>query len=62
MEQLELLKQGVEAWNGWRNAHPDERVDLSGLGLKNFLMNPSAPRSPSSQISEPSHGRNAFDS
>lgn len=30
LEQVELLKQGVEVWNMWRQRHPDKRIDLSG--------------------------------
>jgi hypothetical protein len=32
-EQLELIKQGVDAWNKWRVKHPDMRPDLSGVDL-----------------------------
>jgi hypothetical protein len=32
-EQLELIKQGVDAWNKWRVKHPDMRPDLSGTDL-----------------------------
>jgi uncharacterized protein YjbI with pentapeptide repeats len=28
-EHLDILKQGVEAWNKWREEHPDIRPDLS---------------------------------
>ena len=28
-EQVELLKQGVQGWNQWREEHPDIEVDLS---------------------------------
>lgn len=31
--QLSILKQGVEAWNQWREAYPDEVIDLSGAKL-----------------------------
>jgi uncharacterized protein YjbI with pentapeptide repeats len=36
--QLEILKQGTEAWNQWRQQHPDIRpalkeVDLQGVQL-----------------------------
>jgi hypothetical protein len=27
--QVEVLKNGVEAWKQWRQEHPDEKVDLS---------------------------------
>ena len=29
---LEILKQGVEAWNAWRKANPGERPELTGVG------------------------------
>jgi hypothetical protein len=29
-EHLAILKQGVKAWNQWREAHRDIRPDLSG--------------------------------
>jgi hypothetical protein len=32
-EQLTILKQGVEAWNAWRNRYPDVRPDLNGATL-----------------------------
>lgn len=31
---VELAKQGAQAWNAWRAAHPDSPVDLSGAGLR----------------------------
>lgn len=31
--QLEILKQGVPAWNEWRAAHPEAIIDLSGADL-----------------------------
>ena len=33
-KQLEILKSGVEAWNKWREANPDERVDLRSADLR----------------------------
>lgn len=33
-KQLEILKQGVEAWNQWRKDHPDARINLRGAQLK----------------------------
>ena len=32
-EHLNILKQGVEAWNKWRDENRDERPDLSGVDL-----------------------------
>ncbi|MEP6668314.1 MAG: pentapeptide repeat-containing protein [Chthoniobacter sp.] len=33
-EQVELLKQGAEAWNEWREKNPGVRVDLSDTDLR----------------------------
>jgi len=27
--QVQLLSQGVEVWNNWREQHPDESIDLT---------------------------------
>jgi hypothetical protein len=32
-EQLEILRQGTEAWNKWRAENPDLEVNLSGATL-----------------------------
>jgi uncharacterized protein YjbI with pentapeptide repeats len=32
-EHLEIIKQGVETWNAWRQAHPDIIPDLSYVNL-----------------------------
>src|SRR5215472_12386540 len=32
-EHVRILKQGVEAWNMWRRAHPDVQPDLRGTYL-----------------------------
>lgn len=32
-EHLDLLKQGVETWNQWRQDHPDVQPDLRGVDL-----------------------------
>jgi uncharacterized protein YjbI with pentapeptide repeats len=37
-EQLELIKQGVDAWNKWRVKHPDMRPDLSGTDLPRAIL------------------------
>ena len=33
-EHLEVLKQGVEQWNKWREEHPDVRPDLSDADIE----------------------------
>ncbi|HEV7858436.1 MAG TPA: toll/interleukin-1 receptor domain-containing protein [Pyrinomonadaceae bacterium] len=32
-EHLEILKQGVEVWNNWRDEHPEIKPDLSNANL-----------------------------
>ncbi|WP_420207856.1 pentapeptide repeat-containing protein [Candidatus Electronema sp. JC] len=32
-EQLAILKQGVAAWNKWREENPDAKIDLRGAKL-----------------------------
>ncbi len=32
--QQEIIGDGVGAWNNWRAAHPDEKIDLSGIDLE----------------------------
>jgi len=32
-EHIEILKQGVDAWNSWRNLNPKQRPDLSNANL-----------------------------
>ena len=32
-EQLEILKQGVEVWNTWREENPHVPIDLAGAEL-----------------------------
>jgi len=32
-EQVEILKQGIEIWNQWRNNNPDVKLDLSRADL-----------------------------
>ena len=34
LEHLAILKQGVTAWNKWREEHPEVRPDLSGADLR----------------------------
>jgi hypothetical protein len=36
-EHVALLKQGVAAWNVWRQQNPDTEVDLRGINLTNFM-------------------------
>ena len=33
-EHLELIKQGVDVWNKWREEHLDIRPDLSEANLR----------------------------
>jgi len=40
-ELLELIREGADKWNAWRNRHPKIKIDLSGIqfvqqGIKNF--------------------------
>ncbi|MCB0121985.1 MAG: pentapeptide repeat-containing protein [Caldilineaceae bacterium] len=37
-EQLALLTQGVQAWNGWRRAHPGEEIDLTETNLSGAYL------------------------
>jgi hypothetical protein len=32
-KHLDILKQGMQAWNKWREEHPDIRPNLSGANL-----------------------------
>jgi hypothetical protein len=32
-EHVEILKEGVQAWNQWREVNPGVRPDLDGVGL-----------------------------
>ena len=36
-EHIEILKQGVEAWNKWRKENPEIKPDLSGIVIKEVL-------------------------
>jgi uncharacterized protein YjbI with pentapeptide repeats len=40
-EHLEILKQGVEEWNRWRQERPDIKPDLSGADLRGIDFNDS---------------------
>lgn len=33
-QQLERLRQGIGAWNAWRNAHPGTHPDLRAADLR----------------------------
>lgn len=33
-QHVELIKQGVDAWNAWREANPGEAIDLSEADLR----------------------------
>ncbi|MGK7894259.1 MAG: pentapeptide repeat-containing protein [Xenococcus sp. (in: cyanobacteria)] len=37
-EHLAKLQEGVEAWNKWRENHPDVEPNLSGANLRNFNL------------------------
>jgi len=37
-EHLEILQQGVEQWNKWRNEHHDVKPDLSGATLSKAYL------------------------
>lgn len=37
-EQLEILKQGAEVWNKWRNENPTEKIDLSEANLAKAIL------------------------
>ena len=37
-EQLEILKQGVEVWNKWREENTDIKIDLEGADLSNMEL------------------------
>jgi hypothetical protein len=44
-EYLDILKQGVEVWNKWREEHPDEvEIDLSGADLGKAKLSLVQPR------------------
>jgi hypothetical protein len=36
---LDILKQGVERWNQWREEHPVIEPDLSGADLRGSNLN-----------------------
>ena len=38
VEQVALLKQGVEAWNSWREQNPKAVIDLEGADLSNASL------------------------
>lgn len=45
-EHVEILKQGVEVWNRWREKNPFKEIDfeganLEGLDLKEASLNPN---------------------
>jgi uncharacterized protein YjbI with pentapeptide repeats len=45
-EHLEILKQGVEVWNKWRQDHPDIRPDLTSAYLSETSMDWAEPDVP----------------
>lgn len=38
-EQLSILKQGVQAWNEWRQMHPTDEIDLRHADLDDINLN-----------------------
>jgi len=42
-DHLAILKQGVVAWNAWREANPDVRPDLVGAKLGSLRFAVDAP-------------------
>ncbi len=38
-EHVRILRKGVQAWNLWRNSHPDMRPDLRGANLTEADLN-----------------------
>jgi uncharacterized protein YjbI with pentapeptide repeats len=38
LQQLAILKQGVDVWNKWRDEHPDVKVDLSKTDLSDINL------------------------
>jgi uncharacterized protein YjbI with pentapeptide repeats len=38
-EQLEILKQGVDTWNKWRDEHNDLKIDISGANFIEAKLN-----------------------
>ena len=38
-EQVEKLKQGVEAWNSWRAENPEKLINLGGVNLRGIDLN-----------------------
>lgn len=37
-EHLKIVKQGVEAWNRWREENPDVKPDLDGARLDEVCL------------------------
>ncbi len=37
-EQMDLLKQGTQAWNAWRAEHTEATIDLSGGALRGLVL------------------------
>jgi len=53
-EHLAILTQGVEAWNLWRDAHPNTRPDLTGADLRNLDLDVALYCHPEDQFQETS--------
>jgi len=39
-EHVKILKQGVEAWNRWREEQPEIRPDLSYINFNDIGLSP----------------------
>jgi hypothetical protein len=52
--QAEIVRQGVHAWNLWRQANPGIRPDLRGQNLS--LEDPAPPYSPDCELQRPRSG------
>ena len=35
-QQLQVLKQGTQSWNAWRDDNPDTELCIAGSGLENL--------------------------
>src|SRR5437763_14647384 len=37
-EHLDILKQGIEVWNAWKETHPYEEIDLQGADFHKSIL------------------------